>query len=578
MLLRLLTSAVTTAFAAFATARIVWAVPSPLTYAGALPMFFCIGKITYSFCLNAIGLGTFLLGREDSVNPPAAPTAPKGAPGSKVAMCLLCYNDDPYEIHGRLTEMLGMRRSEASAGFDWHVLSDTRDATIAEQERLVYATNPDAAVRYRRRVDNTDAKVGNLREFLEEHGHRYDYFCVLDADSVVDPELVVQMARILDAHPRVAIVQPNIVPVGAERMSIFSRTIEFVVQTAAHIAHVGNALVQGGRSLYVGHNCLIRTAAFVDHVLPAYAASGGRPPLSHDFVESVILARCGYEIRSVYFETGSCEALPPNLIEWVTRDHRWCRGNMEHLGLAFRLRGIGFWNRVQLSMSSLAYLSSLFWIAIVALTIGSFGYDNYARRFAVGGNGDGIGGVVWFGAALYAMLFAPPFASLLARPRALFGQATVAGIARHALALTVATAYSVLFSPIMATFHVWSIIRVVWASVFGTSSSSWATWAAQNRNSHVIGLRESVRLSLLPTLAGTALVSGLVTSNVLSSESIPVNINVLLGLTCGTVMLSSAVIHFSSRGLGRFHAWLYDNACVKTPPFKFRGGACPSHP
>jgi len=389
MLLRLLTSAVTTVFAAFATTRIVWVAPSPLTYAGALPMFFCVGKITYSFCLNAIGLGTFILGREGSVNPPVAPF---GARGNKVAVCLLCYNDDPREIRERLNVMLGMCRSEESAGFDWHVLSDTRDETVAEQERIVYATDQDAAVRYRRRVVNKDAKVGNIRDFLEENGCNYNYFCVLDADSVVDPELIVQLTRILDAHPHIAIVQPNIIPVGAERMSIFSRTIEFVAQTAAHISHVGNAIVQGGRSLYVGHNCLIRTAAFVDHVLPAYAASGCSPPLSHDFVESVILARCGYEIRSVYFESGSCEALPPNLIEWVTRDHRWCQGNMEHLSLAFRLQGIGFWNRVQLSMSSLAYLSSLFWIAIVALTIGSFGDDSYMRQFAVGGDDNGIGG------------------------------------------------------------------------------------------------------------------------------------------------------------------------------------------
>jgi membrane glycosyltransferase len=169
------------------------------------------------------------------------------------------------------------------------------------------------------------------------------------------------------------------------------------------------------------------------------------------------------------------------------------------------------------------------------------------------------------------MLFIPPFASLLIRPRALFGRATVAGIARHVLAIAVASAYSVLFSPIIATFHVWSIVRVVWASIFG-KSSSWVAWTSQNRSSHVIGLRESVRLSILPTLSGAVLMSGLVTSNVLSSDSIPVNMNIFLGLTCGTVMLSSVVIHFSSQGLGRVHDWLYDNACIKTPPFKLCRG------
>jgi len=51
------------------------------------------------------------------------------------------------------------------------------------------------------------------------------------------------------------------------------------------------------------------------------------------------MRRAGYEVWLSYDLDGSYEETPPTLLEELSRDRRWCQGNLQHLRL-FLLKGI----------------------------------------------------------------------------------------------------------------------------------------------------------------------------------------------------------------------------------------------
>ena len=56
---------------------------------------------------------------------------------------------------------------------------------------------------YRRRVINEGKKSGNVRDFLNTWGRRYRYFICCDADSVMRGETLVDLVKLMEAHPAV---------------------------------------------------------------------------------------------------------------------------------------------------------------------------------------------------------------------------------------------------------------------------------------------------------------------------------------------------------------------------------------
>ena len=47
------------------------------------------------------------------------------------------------------------------------------------------AMRADGRLFYRRRAENTGRKAGNIADFVRNWGGAYDYFVVLDADSIM---------------------------------------------------------------------------------------------------------------------------------------------------------------------------------------------------------------------------------------------------------------------------------------------------------------------------------------------------------------------------------------------------------
>jgi len=97
-------------------------------------------------------------------------------------------------------EVMAMAISEMgeSSSFDWFILSDTTDPdiVIAEEasfyllrERIGKTIN----VYYRRRHKNTARKAGNVADFCRRWGSSYDHLLVLDADSLMEADTIIQL-------------------------------------------------------------------------------------------------------------------------------------------------------------------------------------------------------------------------------------------------------------------------------------------------------------------------------------------------------------------------------------------------
>ena len=56
---------------------------------------------------------------------------------------------------------------------------------------------------YRRRLFNEARKSGNVRDFLNTWGRRYRYFICCDADSVMRGKTLVDLVKLMEAHPTV---------------------------------------------------------------------------------------------------------------------------------------------------------------------------------------------------------------------------------------------------------------------------------------------------------------------------------------------------------------------------------------
>jgi membrane glycosyltransferase len=91
--------------------------------------------------------------------------------------------------------------------------------------------------------------------------------------------------------------------------------------------------------------------------------------MSHDFVEAALMRRAGFHVWLVNDLTGSYEQQPPNLLEELQRDRRWCQGNLQNARLIAEpgLHGV---HRAMLLTGALAYLSAPLWLAFVLVGAG----------------------------------------------------------------------------------------------------------------------------------------------------------------------------------------------------------------
>jgi membrane glycosyltransferase len=325
---------------------------------------------------NAL-IGLWLLHfRKDAwceVAPYAAAGGEKAPLRIKTAVFMTVRNEDPRRAILRLRTVKSSVDATGEGGaFSYFVLSDTSDPAVAAAEEAAVAAwtpaDPDAErIHYRRRAENIGFKAGNVRDFCARWGKDYTLMLPLDADSLMSGEQIVRLARMMQAYPKIGILQSLVV--GMPSASAFARIFQFGMRHGMRSYTMGQAWWVGDCGPFWGHNALVRIKPFHEQcelpMLPGKPPLGGHV-LSHDQVEATLMRRAGYEVRVLPEERGSWEENPPTMLEFARRDVRWCQGNMQYLKL-LNLPGLYPMSRFQLVWAILMFVGIPAWTLMIAL-------------------------------------------------------------------------------------------------------------------------------------------------------------------------------------------------------------------
>ncbi len=304
---------------------------------------------------------------------PLAPPPEAGAPGLRTALVMPIYNEDPLRTTLALQAMAeDLAATGHAEGFEIVVLSDSTQADAWIRESLAIARLREALqgrmpVWYRRRWNNAARKAGNVQEFVERWGARYECMVVLDADSLLSAGTLLTLERAMRADPQLGLLQT--VPVLVGRSSLLARLQQFAGRIHGPPIARGVAGWSGDDGNYWGHNAIIRVAAFAASCglpeLPGRKPFGGHI-LSHDFVEAALLRRRGWKVRMLPGLQGSYEESPPTLIDLAVRDRRWAQGNLQHMKV-LGAAGFSMPSRVHFAFGIMSYLASPLWMVMLML-------------------------------------------------------------------------------------------------------------------------------------------------------------------------------------------------------------------
>ncbi len=314
-----------------------------------------------------------LIGLAGTARPP--PGDPQAAILGRTVVLVPVYNEDPLVTFARIAAMdASLAATGSRAEIHFAVLSDTRNETIATRElhlfaQLVAERNGIGRFFYRRRAQNTGKKAGNIEDFITRSGAAYDFALILDADSLMEGETVLQMIRRMEAEPRLGLLQT--LPKVIRARSRFGRAMQFSAAFFSPVFARGLAMMQGETGPFWGHNAMVRVRAFAESCgLPALK---GKPPfgghvMSHDYVEAALLARAGWIVRLDDDLGGSFEEGPENIVDHAKRDRRWCQGNLQHSRI-IGAPGLRPWSRFVFAQGIMAYISPLFWLGFILASI-----------------------------------------------------------------------------------------------------------------------------------------------------------------------------------------------------------------
>ncbi|MEO1092332.1 MAG: glucans biosynthesis glucosyltransferase MdoH [Pseudomonadota bacterium] len=473
---------------------------------------------------------------------------------SRTALVMPVYDEDPDLFLRHLQAIIDdLHRTGGVDGFELFLLSDTQqsDLIVAEAEAVARFTALNAGripFVYRRRPDNVGYKTGNLWDFIDRHGDKFDHMIVLDADSLMSAAAIRRLVRLIEVNPRVGILQTLIT--GLPSDVPFPRLFQYGMRHGMRAYTLGSAWWQGPAGPYWGHNAVIRLDAFRAHCRLPHLP--GRPPLggqvlSHDQLEAVQMRRGGYDVCVLADEFGSYEINPPALPEFLRRDLRWCQGNLQYL----KLVGAPGWHlmgRVQLALAILMYLSPPAWFALMIFSFvqGAVGIDGgtiVATPLAVAGPELGLGLLIVMLTMVHAPKLAGTLDALIDRRR----RASYGGGFRLVGSATVELVHGMLLAPIMALSETLFIGRMI--------GGHGLAWRAQRRSGSGVAWAEAFRRFWPHTLFGTAMLVGFLT---LAPTVVLLALPVIAGLL-GAIAFTC----FTSRR--RFGHWLVRHGVATLP-------------
>ncbi len=404
---------------------------------------------------------------------------------ASTAIVFPIYNEDVVRAYAGLRATFeSLKKTGQLEYFDFFILSDSTnpDKWIEEERRwfdLIRELDALGKIYYRRRLNNEGRKSANVRDFLNAWGRRYRYFMVCDADSVMRGETLVDLVKLMEAHPGVGLIQTVPALVNAE--SLFGRMQQFANRLYAPVFIAGLNYWAFDVGNYWGHNAIIRTEPFMQFCdlprLPGRRPLGGQI-LSHDFVEAALLVRENWEAWFAYDLEGSYEEAPQAIIENAQRDRRWCQGNLQHSLVLFAkgLRGV---SRLHLLLGIFGYLAGPLWLAFLLTFDWIRWYHKYTglsdlplvRAHVIHLSGRAHALLIFTICMIVLML--PKFLSLIDLARNPTRRRAFGGLARASAGVVGETVFSTLHAPLQMLWHT----RFVITNLLGGGVG----WSAQKR-------------------------------------------------------------------------------------------------
>jgi membrane glycosyltransferase len=488
-------------------------------------------------------LGLWLLhGRADGVAAvaPFAGAAHSADPVRlRTAVLMTLRNEDPARAFLRLrTVKASIEETGEGEGFAYFILSDTSSPAVATAEEEAVAAwrsevgDPERIV-YRRRSENTGFKAGNLRDFCETFGRDFDLMLPLDADSLMAGDAIVRLGRIMQAHPRLGILQSLVV--GAPAESAFARIFQFGMRHGMRAYTFGSTWWTGDCGPFWGHNAVVRIAPFRDHcdlpILPGKPPLGGHV-LSHDQVEATLMRRAGYEVRVLPDEGGSWEDNPPTIFQFSARDLRWCQGNMQYWRL-LGTPGLLLMSRFQLAWAILMFVGVPAMTLMIALAPLKLLDGEDLSTFPAG---LAIGLYLTF----LGMYLSPKLAGLADILLAKGGVARYGGLGRF----LASAAIEIVFSFLLGAATTFRITLFMIGLLFGRS----VVWSGQARDAHGVSWSDAAR-GLWPASLFGVLVCGALAalSPATLAWSLPLTLGYLVAIPFAVLTASEEVAELLKR-------------------------------
>jgi membrane glycosyltransferase len=442
--------------------------------------------VSAGFWTAMMGFLQLLMGRDRySITARGSNDAPI-EPGARTALVMPICNEDVSRVFAGLRATYeSLAQTDSLDRFDVFILSDSykADICVAEQRAwvdLCKAVGGFGRIFYRRRRRRVKRKSGNIDDFCRRWGADYRYMVVLDADSVMTGECLKKLVQLMEASPDAGIIQSA--PQASGMDSLYARIQQYATRVYGPLFTAGMHYWQLGESHYWGHNAIIRLAPFMKHCvlapLPGKGSFAGAI-LSHDFVEAALMRRAGWGVWIAYDLPGSYEELPPNLLEELQRDQRWCHGNLMNFRL-FLIEGFHPVHRAVFLTGVMSYLSAPLWFLFLLLSTALLAVHTLTepqyfveprQLFPIWPQWHPDKAIALFSTTM-VLLFLPKVLGVLlvwARGARLFG-----GRGKALLSMLLEVLFSMLLAPVRMLFHT----RFVVAAFLGLS----AKWISPSRD------------------------------------------------------------------------------------------------
>lgn len=466
------------------------------------------GLLTLGSFHAIFGAFDMLLGRKRAVRITQLAEGKTGPLAMRHAVVMPVYNEDSVRTCARIEAIY--RSIEATGqldSFDFYILSDTRDLDLWVLEETSWTNlcrrlDAFGKIYYRRRKTNENRKAGNIGDFVRTWGGHYESMLVLDADSLMDGADILKMTRVMEAYPRLGILQTP--PKLIRGASVFTRLQQFAMRLYGPLFIRGLNFWQLSGGSYWGHNALIRLKPFSEYcelpALPGREPFGGRI-LSHDFVEAALMVTKGWEVWLAWDIEGTYEEAPPTLVDHLIRDRRWCQGNLQHMWLIFA-RKLPFSVRMHLFMGIMAYLGSPIWFLFLLLgtwvawdrstsELSQLPFENYAARWF---HINGIEQSIILTLAIFALLFLPKILAVIGGILTPSIRRSFGGAIPILIGALLETIVSMLLAPCIMAAHTVMVISIIMGRAVG--------WGNQNRETDGTSWRDAFWFHAVQTILG----------------------------------------------------------------------------